>query len=304
MTPFQRLRFAVLLPVGAMALGVRDAMAKVFAPRSAVARSRRAAEAFPSGFLTPVGLATAKHGVEAQLAMPEREPVALVLICHGIGERFCFWRQVQYLLAAAGMGSLVFHYPGYGRSGGLFLPENIEAGARAAWEHLHGQAPGARMFVFGTSLGTAVAAHVAGMLKPAPSGVILSQGFTTLREAAKAVLRGVRLPGALHWLLPDVWHNTEALTGVLCPIFVVHGAADELFPVAMGEALFRCAEARRGGHQRLLTPAGFAHSDAMLGEVVEEYWQPVLEFMRECLGETVSAQPLSTSPPLSTAAHG
>jgi alpha-beta hydrolase superfamily lysophospholipase len=170
----------------------------------------------------------------------------------------------------------------------MVYTENVDAGAKAAWAHLHGLAPDVPMFVFGTSLGTAVAAHVAAELEPAPGGVILSQGFTTLREAAREVLRTVRLPGVLHGLMPDVWRNMEALGGTRCPILIVHGASDQLFPVAMAEELLRWAQRRGDGRQSLVTPAGFDHSDAMLGERVSLYWDPILAFILEgSAGETL-----------------
>jgi alpha-beta hydrolase superfamily lysophospholipase len=280
LTPAQRLRFVLLMSSGAAALSFRDAIVKVVAPNSAIARSRRAAADFQSPFLTQIFIASSQQGIEAQLALPNQPPTAMVLLCHGIGERFYFWREVQHLLAASGIGSLVFHYPGYGRSTGFFTPENVDASAHAAYAYLRGLAPGAPLFVFGTSLGTAVAAHVAGTLSPVPVGLILAQGFTTLREAAKSVLRTAHLPTVLSKLLPDVWRNTQAFTKARCPILIVHGESDYLFPVAMGQELFRSAQLRPDGRQSLLTPAGFDHSDPMLGSAVEAYWQPILDFIR------------------------
>lgn len=280
MTPYERLRFATILPAGGMALYVRDAIATVVAPKSSIARSRRAARTFRTEFLSHIFLEADGHRVETQLAMPDQPPKAMVLLCHGIGEQLYFWREVQHILCSAGIASLIFHYPGYGRSTGLFTWENVAAGAHAAYRYLHELEPSAPMYVFGTSLGTAVAAHIASELQPAPNGVILSQGFTTLREAAKAVLRTVHLPTALHALVPDVWRNTAAVARARCPILVVHGASDQLFPVAMGEELHRSAEARLDCSQTLLTPKDFDHSDPMLGEKVEVYWQPILEFIR------------------------
>jgi alpha-beta hydrolase superfamily lysophospholipase len=268
------------MPAGAMALFFRDWIVKLVAPKSSIAYSRRAAKAFPSTCTSRIFLTTPRLTVEAQLAVPDRATTALVLICHGIGERFYFWREVQQILATSGIASLVFHYPGYGRSTGLFTLENIDAGAQAAYAHLRGLAPEAPIFIFGTSLGTAVAAHLAAKLHRDPHGLILAQGFTTLREAATAVLRAVHLPPALYRLLPDVWRNTAALAATQCPVLIVHGASDQLFPVAMAEELFRCAQTRLDGKQSLLMPAGFDHSDPMLGRSVEAYWQPILDFIR------------------------
>jgi len=280
LTPTQCLRFVLFMSAGAWALSLRDSIFKVIAPNSTIARSRCAAAAFQSPFISQTFLQTPKQRIEVQLALSSQPPSAMVLLCHGIGERFYFWREVQHLLAASGIGSLVFHYPGYGSSSGQFTPQNVTASARAACEHLRAIAPDAPVFVFGTSLGTAVAVHASEALNPQPAGLILAQGFTTLRDAAMRVLRIVHLPTVLSKLLPDVWRNTQALADVRCPILIVHGASDFLFPVAMGQELFQAAQMRAGGRQALLTPAGFDHSDPMLGSSVEAYWQPILNFMR------------------------
>jgi hypothetical protein len=280
LTPAQRLRFVLLMSSGAAALSLRDAIVKVVAPNSAIARSRRAAADFQSPFLTQIFIASSQQGIEAQLAFPNHPPTAMVLLCHGIGERFYFWRQVQHVLATSGIASLVFHYPGYGRSTGTFTPESTDTCAHAAYAYLHGLAPTSPLFVFGTSLGTAVAAHVAVTRNPVPAGLILAQGFTTLREAAKSVLRTAHLPTALSKLLPDVWRNTQALAAARCPVLIVHGESDYLFPVAMGQELLRSAQLRPDCRQSILTPEGFDHSDPMLGPAVKAYWQPILDFIR------------------------
>jgi alpha-beta hydrolase superfamily lysophospholipase len=280
LTSTERLRFVLFMSVGAWALFLRDSLIKLIAPHSEIARSRRVAAEYQTPFISQSFIQSARQSIEVQLAVPTRQPTAMVLLCHGIGERFYFWREVQHLLAASGIGSLVFHYPGYGRSTGQFTPENVDASAQAAYEHLRVIASEAPVFIFGTSLGTAVAAHVSAILNPSPAGLILAQGFTTLREAAAKVLHLAYLPSALSKLLPDVWQNTQSLTEVSCPILIVHGASDFLFPVSMGEELFKAAQSRKGGEQSLLTPEGFDHSDPMLGFAVEAYWQPILDFIR------------------------
>jgi alpha-beta hydrolase superfamily lysophospholipase len=223
------------------------------------------------------------HGasqIEAQLALPKQGPRALVLICHGIGERLYFWSKVQLLLAEAGIGSLVFHYTSYGQSRGPCTPEAFESSAQAASAYLASLAPEAPLFLFGTSLGTAVAAQVAATLQPAPAGVILSQGFPSLREAGKSVLARLHLAALpVHGFLPDVWRSAENLAAISLPVLVIHSPDDELFSPMMGEQLYAGAASRRDGRQHLVVPAGFAHDDVSLRPAME-YWQPILDFIR------------------------
>lgn len=154
----QRLRFSIFLHGGAVALRLRDEIAQRLSPNRPLVKKRRSAAATSSPLLRKLLLSHGTSQIEAQLAIPEEKPRALVLICHGIGERLYFWSKVQLLLAEVDVGSLVFHYTSYGQSRGPCTPEGFESSAQAAYAYLASLVPEAPLFLFGTSLGTAVAA--------------------------------------------------------------------------------------------------------------------------------------------------
>jgi hypothetical protein len=298
---WQRLRFALIMRLAASALFARDALGLRFAPNHPEISPRRAAAALSSPLCRRIFIPAGRRQIEAQLTLPGQPARALVLLCHGIGERLYFWTNVQLLLAQAGIGSLVFHYSGYGQSRGPATTEAFESDARTAYAHLASLSPnsshGAPLFLFGTSMGSAVAAHVAASVNPPPAGLILSQGFPSLRAASAAVLAqfGIRHP-ALSRLLPDVWHSAEAMKSVRCPILVIHSPADQLFPSTMGEALYRAAEQRPSCRQTFLAPPGFAHSDICL-RPASGYWSPITDFiLAEAAHFTRNADPATTAP--------
>jgi fermentation-respiration switch protein FrsA (DUF1100 family) len=282
-TAWQRLRFALIMRLAASALFARDALGLRFWPNHPDIRCHRAAAALSSPLCRRLLLPAGRRQIEAQLTLPvtppDQPPRALVLLCHGIGERLNFWTQVQLQLADAAIGSLVFHYSSYGQSRGPATTEAFESDARTAYAFLASLSPNTPLFLFGTSLGSAVAAHVAAYVDPEPAGLILSQGFPSLRAATAAVFAqlGIRHPAPSR-LVPDLWRSAEAIRSVRCPILVVHSPDDQLFPASMGESLYRAAAQRPSCRQTLLTPSGFAHNDVSL-RPRSGYWSPIMDFI-------------------------
>lgn len=132
---------------------------------------------------------------------------------------------------------LVVDYPGYGASGGRATEAGLyEAGALAyeALAHRPGVDP-ARIYIYGRSLGSAVATRTAADHEAA--GLILESPFTS---ALGLAARHYRIfPRFLVRLQLD---NLSTIARVRCPVLVFHGTADVLVPIEMGR---RVAEAAR-----------------------------------------------------------
>jgi uncharacterized protein len=203
------------------------------------------------------------------------------LICHGIGEQVEYWSGVQELLKTMDVSSLVFNYSGYGASSGRVSVSHCEEDAITAYRELKGRGHRS-IFLLGFSLGSGVVLAVAPRRKV--DGVILCQGYSTLREAALAM-------GFRRWMtyaMPDVWHNLRRLSEVTTPVLVVHGDGDQLFPVAMAKRVHdACRE--RG---ELMIVSGFAH-DGPVYFPTEAYWRPIAEWAAR-KSSRVAAQLLQT----------
>ena len=188
------------------------------------------------------------------------------LICHGIGEQVEYWSGVQELLKAMDVSSLVFNYSGYGASSGRVSVGHCEEDALAAYRELKDRGHRS-IFLLGFSLGSGVVLAVAPRLKV--DGVILCQGYSTLREAALAM-------GFRRWMtyaMPDVWHNLRQLNDTTMPVLVVHSDGDQLFPVAMAKRVHEAC----GESGELIIVSGFAH-DGPVYFPTEAYWRPVVEW--------------------------
>ena len=135
-----------------------------------------------------------------------------------------------------GVAVLVVDYPGYGASGGRATEPGLYEAADLAYQALAGRADidPSRLFVYGRSLGSAVATHTAATHRVA--GVVLESPFTNARE-----MSGQHYGLFPRFILRLRLDNLGTIARVRCPVLVFHGTADRLVPPRMGEAVARAA---------------------------------------------------------------
>jgi uncharacterized protein len=133
---------------------------------------------------------------------------------------------------------LVVDYPGYGASGGRASEAGLYEAGALAYQALarHAGVDPQRLYVYGRSLGSAVATRTAADFPTA--GLILESPFTSAREMAARTYRIFPL-----FLVRLQLNNIETIRRVHCPVLVFHGTADMLAPMEMGR---RVAEAAPG----------------------------------------------------------
>src|SRR6266567_2802388 len=151
-----------------------------------------------------------------------------------------------------GTAVLVLDYPGYGGSGGRATEGALYAAADAAYAALTARpdVDPQRIYVYGRSLGSAVATYTAAHHPVA--GLILESPFTN--AAAMAKYHYGLLPRFLLRLSLD---NVANVRRVRCPILVFHGDADRLVPTAMGMAVAAAA----AGPVEVVLIHGAGHND-------------------------------------------
>ena len=153
-------------------------------------------------------------------------------------------------LRALGANVLLVDYRGYGLSEGRPTESGVYRDAEAALEYLaegrHARV--ADIVVYGRSLGSAVAVHLAQNRRFA--GIVLVSPFTSGRDMAPLVAK----PFAGNRF--DTYSKVERLR---CPLLVIHGDRDGLVPVEMGRRIFEHAAVEKqlvviegGGHNDLI----------------------------------------------------
>ena len=197
------------------------------------------------------------------------DDTSAILICHGIGELVEYWGKAQGLLHGMGISSLVFNYTGYGASLGTVSTAHCEEDAIAAYSELVSRGHSS-IVLLGFSLGSGVACAVASRI--GVRGLVLCEGFSTLREAGVAM----GFSRLLTQVAPNVWDTVDGVRQLEIPVLVVHSDGDGLFPLSMAERVAEACAARG----ELIVVNGLAH-DAPYSAPTEVYWRPIAEWVKQ-----------------------
>src|SRR5437762_3894415 len=199
------------------------------------------------------GRSKAGHDDRASTAFHRPPPTSPALLWfYGNGETVAAIWPIVREFQPPGTALLVVDYPGYGGSGGRATEAALYAAAEAGYALLATR-PGVdphRIFVYGRSLGSAVAIYTAAHRPVA--GLILESPFTSAAAMAKHHYRLV--PRFLLHLSLD---NLTTVKLVHCPILLFHGDADRLVPGAMGMAVAAAAP----GPVEVVLLHGSGHND-------------------------------------------
>lgn len=169
---------------------------------------------------------------------------------YGNGENIAAIWPVLKEFQPPGVDLLVVDYPGYGASGGRATEDRVYEAADLAYDALAARVDPSRIFVYGRSLGSAVATHVAAT-HPV-RGLILESPFTSARDMGRR--HYAFLPPFLLRLRLD---NLTQIARTHCPVLVFHGTADRLVPIAMGRAVASAAP----GPVEFVAIAGSDHNE-------------------------------------------
>jgi uncharacterized protein len=213
------------------------------------------------------GQPTRLHALWLGQADPDA-PVLLYL--HGARWDLRGSAQRMQQLHRLGFSVLGVDYRGFGRSSaGLPSERSACEDAHAAWRWLAAEHPRAQRYVYGHSLGGAIAVQLATQIEDA-SGVIVEGTFTSIPEVF-CTLKWGWLP--LRALITQRFDSFHRVAQITAPLIVVHGANDELIRPEMGRALFERATVPK---RFVLVEGGSHHDTHHVGAV--QYREVLREF--------------------------
>jgi len=162
-----------------------------------------------------------------------------------------------------GFSVLGIDYRGFGKSGDELPSERMAyEDAEAAWRYLAQHCPTNQRFIFGHSLGAAVAVNLA-TEEPDAAGLILEGSFTSIADVFGTFKWGW-LP--VSGLITQRFDAASKIGKIKVPLLVVHGSEDSLIPPALGRALYdRAPEPKRF----VLVDGGSHHNTNAVGQ--EQY---------------------------------
>jgi uncharacterized protein len=159
-----------------------------------------------------------------------------------------------------GFAVLGIDYRGFGQSSPM-LPGEAEAtaDALAAWRWLATKRPQAPRYVFGHSLGGAIAVNLAAEVDD-ERGLIVEGSFPSIREVVATFKWGWLPVGPL---ITQRFEAAERIGRVGAPVLVVHGSEDRLILPELGRRLYeQAAEPKRF----VLVEGGSHHNTNSLGQ--------------------------------------
>ena len=210
------------------------------------------------------------HGLWAAADKPTGSPVLLYLHgarwnVEGSAPRIRRWQEL-------GFSVLAIDYRGFGKSTpGLPSEDTAYEDAQVAWDWLATRYAQQPRYIFGHSLGGAVAIDLAARV-PDERGVIVEGTFTSIPDVASTMKWGWLPIGPL---ITQRFESIRKVARLGSPLLVVHGEHDNLIKIELGRKLYEAAQ----GRKRFLLVEGGSHFSTMsMG----------LARYREALGELFS----------------
>jgi alpha-beta hydrolase superfamily lysophospholipase len=188
-----------------------------------------------------------------------RDDAPVLLYLHGArwnvtGSAFRI-RRMQEL----GFSVLAIDYRGFGKSTNELPSEKLAAeDARAAWDWLARQHPERPRYIFGHSLGGAIAIDLAARVDD-EAGTLVEGTFTSIADVVSSFRWGW-LP--VSPLITQRFESVKRVADIGSPLLVVHGGQDQLIPPELGRRLF---EAATGPKAFVLVEGGSHHNTNAVG---------------------------------------
>jgi len=194
--------------------------------------------------------------VHTWLLLQENKSVCpTIIFFHGnagnIGFRLPNARSMYWFARA---NILMVDYRGYGNSQGHPTERGLILDAQACLDFLLARQDlnHRKIFVFGQSLGGAVAITLASNNLNSICGVIVENTFTSVDDMVIVmaerfkIKRGILfLRCFLYFFLTNHWPNKQLVKDLTCPILFISGLADELIPPSQMKELYDLATASR-----------------------------------------------------------
>ncbi len=211
------------------------------------------------------------HGLWLEAASP-RTDTPVLLYLHGARWNVAGSAGRIRRLQEMGFSVLAIDYRGFGKSTSMLPSEDMAyEDARAAWDWLAQRHPQRPRYIFGHSLGGAIAIDLATQVSD-EQGTIVEGTFTSIPDVASSLPWGWLPVGPL---ITQRFESIAKVTRIGSPLLVVHGAQDRLIPSDLGKRLYEAATGRK---RFILVDGGSHHSTMAVGQ--DRY--------REALGELFS----------------
>ena len=192
----------------------------------------------------------------------ERADAPLLLYLHGARRNVADSSFRIRNMHELGFAVLAVDYRGFGLSSEELPSEaGVLEDARAAWDWLGREHAGAPRYIFGHSLGGAIAVELASQVNDS-RGLIVEGTFTSIADVFRSFKWGW-LP--VTPLITQRFEAADKIRAVRTPVLVVHGSEDRLIRPELGRALYDKAPAPK---RFVLVEGGTHYSTNRIGQAL------------------------------------
>jgi uncharacterized protein len=192
-----------------------------------------------------------------------------VLIVHGnAGSAIDRLDIAAALLSVEPMDIYILEYPGFGARTGSPSQQSLFQAATEAMDLLKKEGP---IYLMGESLGTGVAAYLAGTYPQFIRGVLLIAPYNNLTDVAQ-----YHMPiFPVRWMLWDRFSSETYLENYHGPVGILVAGQDVVVPIQLGRKLYEGYH----GPKRLWESPQAGHGDLLNRQ--ERWWQELVTFWKQ-----------------------
>lgn len=194
-----------------------------------------------------------------------------LLVFHGNADCAVSRYAIVYGFEALSGGSwevYLLEYPGYGARLGAPGEKAFKAATEAAVRLLQRESK-RPLFIVGESIGSGVAAYIAGRFPKTICGLLLITPFDTFARLVRAIVR-IPIPSIL---LTEQYHNIRELNRYKGRLAVLLAGKDDIVPVKLGRNLYN----RYSGPKRLWVDGRATHNSIIKPNA--KWWHEISDFL-------------------------
>jgi esterase/lipase len=192
----------------------------------------------------------------------------LFLYFHGNAEDiFNATTNVGVIKASLPFNTICMEYPGYSIYYEEESAETIENDSLILFDFLTKECKinNKDIVICGRSIGTGPATYLASKRKP--GALILISPIKSIKDTVKNLI------GPLQYFVRDRFNNYERISGVTCPLLIIHGQKDSLIPY---EDSIKLSEKTSGPYE-LILPENMNHNDV---HIYDDFLEPITTFLK------------------------
>ncbi|WP_250434569.1 alpha/beta hydrolase [Hanstruepera flava] len=166
------------------------------------------------------------------------QPQGVILYFHGNAGNLSRWGNIAQYFTDYNYDVFVMDYRTYGKSTGTLNEEALYQDAQFCYNYLKKQYGESDIVLYGRSLGTGIATYMAS--KNNPKRLILETPYYSLADVAKKRFPIFPVKPLLSYTFPSY----SFISGLKCPVLIVHGTEDRVVPMSSAEKLYKASNVK------------------------------------------------------------